>query len=123
MVAPILEQPIDELTRRYAESGKDARLKRREKRQTTGKELRKFYRETYDWLAYQSTPSAVAPLVVGLRLAPRVVMPVYLGAKGAKLFVQASEDGYFGTGPGVGLERTPEIARYEDSAIRTSRII
>ena len=123
MVAPILQGPISELTRRYEEAGRDARAKRRERRQTTGRELREFYRDTYEWLANQSTPEVTGPLVVGLRMAPKLVAPVYLGAKGAKLVATAGAEGYFGSGPGVGLEYTPEIAEYERSALRTSRVI
>ena len=123
MVAPILEHPISELTRRYEEAGRDARAKRRKRRQTTGRELREFYRETYDWLANQSTPEVTGPLVVGMRMAPKLITPIYLGAKLGKLVGTAGAEGTFGSGPVAGLERTPEIARYEDSAIRTSRVI
>ena len=123
MVAPILQGPISELTRRYEEAGRDARGKRRERRQTTGRELREFYRDTYDWLANQSTPEVTGPLVVGMRMAPKLVAPLYLGAKLGKLVGTAGAEGYFGSGPVAGLEYTPEIAEYERSALRTSRII
>jgi len=123
MVAPILQEPINELTRRYEEAGRDARAKRRERRKTTGRELREFYRETYDWLANQSTPEVTGPLVIGMRMAPRLVAPLYLGAKLGKLVGTAGAEGTFGSGPVAGLEYTPEIAEYERTALRGDRVI
>ena len=82
--------------------------------------------EVYEWLAYQSEPKADLPLTIAMRLAPRVVTPVYLGNKLAKGFVSASIDGKFDQGNKriTGLfERTPEIADYERSALGSSRII
>ena len=123
MVAPILQGPISELTRRYEEAGRDARAKRRKRRQTTGRELREFYRETYNWLANQSTPEVTGPLVIGLRMAPKLVAPLYLGAKLGKLVGTAGAEGTFGSGAVAGLEYTPKIAEYERTALRGDRII
>jgi len=123
MVAPILQPVISELTRRYEEAGRDARANRRAKREEQGDKWRKVWRETYEWLAHQSTPEVTGPLVVGLRFAPKLVAPIYLGAKLGKGFATAGAEGTFGTGPVAGLEYTPAIAEYERSALRTSRVI
>ena len=123
MVAPILQPVVSELTRRYEEAGRDARAKRRKKRQTTGRELRKLYRETYEWLANQSTPEVIGPLAIGMRYAPRVIAPLYLGARLGAEVGKAGAEGTFGSGPVVGLEYTPEIAMYEQSALGSSRVI
>ena len=122
MVAPILQQPISELTRRYIN-----RVKKVQKQKDKQKSPRRMWpftwEDVYEELANQSTPEATGPLVVGLRMAPKLVAPLYLGAKLGKVVGTAGAEGYFGSGPVAGLERTPEIARYEDSAIRTSRRI
>ncbi len=123
MVSPVLQGPISELTRRYAEVSKDGREKRRKARKERGQEVRDFYREAYEWLANESTPEVQGPLVVALKLAPRVVAPVYLGAKLGKIVGTAGSEGAFGSGPVAGLDYTPEIAEYERSALGSSRII
>jgi len=123
MVSPVLQGPISELTRRYEEVSKEGRDKRRKARKERGQEVRDFYREAYEWLANETVPEVTGPLVVALRLAPRVVAPVYLGAKLGKLVGTAGAQGKFGSGPGVGLVRTEEIAEYERSALGTSRVI
>jgi len=122
MVAPILERPISDLTRRYIN-----RVKKVQKEKSKQKPPRRLWpftwEDVYEALANQSSPEVTGPLVIGLRMAPKLIAPLYLGAKLGKLVGTAGAEGTFGSGPGVGLERTPEIARYEDSAIGTSRII
>ena len=123
MVSPILQQPISELTRRYEEAGRDARAKRRKERQAQGQKWRNNWKELYEWLSYESTPEVTGPLAIGMRYAPRVVAPIYLGARLGTEIGRAGASGKFGSGPVAGLERTPAIADYEKSALRTSRII
>lgn len=86
-------------------------------------ELRDAAREAYDWLANQKTPAVEGPLSILLRYLPNVVTPVYVGAKLGVAFGKAGSKGTFGSGPVVGLEYTPEIAMYEQSALGSSRII
>jgi hypothetical protein len=86
-------------------------------------ELRDAAREAYEWLANQKTPPVEGPLSILIRYAPKVVTPIYLGARLGYRFGEAGAQGKFGSGPGVGLVRTEEIAEYERSALRTSRII
>jgi hypothetical protein len=123
MVAPILQGPISELTRRYEEAGRDARAKRRKQRQEQGQKWRNNWKELYEWLAYESSPEVTGPLAIGMRLAPRVVGPLYLGAKLGTEVGKAGAEGKFGSGPVAGLEYTPEIAEYERTALRGSRVI
>jgi len=123
MVAPILQPVISELTRRYEEAGRDARAKRRAKREEQGDKWRKVWREAYEWLANESTPEVTGPLAVAFRMAPKAIAPIYLGAKLGYTVGEMGASGVFGTGPVAGLERTPEIAEYERSALRTSRVI
>ena len=122
MVAPILQQPISELTRRYIN-----RVKKVQKEKSKQKPPRRMWpftwEDVYEELANQSKPSATAPLVIGLRMAPKLVAPLYLGAKLAKLVGTAGAAGTFGSGPVAGLEYTPEIAEYERTALGSSRII
>lgn len=86
-------------------------------------ELRDATREAYEWLANQKTPAVEGPLSILLRYLPNVVTPVYVGAKLGVAVGEAGASGTFGSGPAAGLEYTPEIAEYERSALRTSRII
>lgn len=123
MVSPVLQGPISELTRRYQEVSKEGRDKRRKERKERGQEVRDFYREAYEWLANETVPEATGPLVVGLRLAPRLVAPLYLGGKLGKIVATAGAEGAFGSGPVAGLDYTPEIAEFERSALGSSRII
>ena len=85
--------------------------------------IRDAVREAYDWLANQQTPPVEGPLSILLRYAPKVATPIYLGARLGYRVGEAGAKGTFGSGPGVGLDYTPEIAEYERSALRTSRII
>ena len=88
--------------------------------------MRDVAEEIYEWLAYQSQPKAELPLTLAMRYAPRTVTPVYLGSKLAKAFANAAVEGAFDQGnkriSGL-FERTDDIARYEDSAIGSSRLI
>ena len=86
-------------------------------------ELRDAAREAYEWLANQKTPPVEGPLSILIRYAPKVVTPIYLGARLGYRVGEAGAEGKFGTGPVVGLPYTPEIERYERSALRTSRVI
>lgn len=86
-------------------------------------ELRDAAREVYEWLANQKTPPVEGPLSILFRYAPKVVTPIYLGARLGYRVGEAGAKGTFGSGPVAGFERTPEIAAYERSALRTSRII
>lgn len=82
--------------------------------------------EVYEWLAYQSEPKADLPLTIAMRIAPKVVTPIFLGNKLSKGFVQASITGQFDQGNKritSLFQSTPEIDRYERSALRTSRVI
>lgn len=85
--------------------------------------LRDAARETYEWLANQKTPPVEGPLSILLRYAPRVATPIYLGARLGYRVGEAGAEGTFGSGPGVGLDYTPEIAEYERTALGSSRII
>jgi len=123
MVAPILQQPISDLTRRYEETGRDARAKRRAKREEQGDKWRKVWREAYEWLAHGSTPEVTGPLAIAFRMAPKAVAPIYIGGRLGYTVGEMGASGVFGSGPVAGLERTPEIAEYERSALRTSRVI
>jgi len=123
MVAPILERPISELTRRYEERGRDARAKRRKERQAQGQKWRNNWKELYEWLANESTPEVTGPLAIGMRYAPKVVAPLYLGARLGAEVGEAGAKGTFGSGPVAGLEYTPEIAEYERTALRGDRVI
>jgi len=88
--------------------------------------LKDIAEEIYEWLAYQSQPKADLPLTIALRLAPKTVTPLYLGSKLSKAFANAAVDGAFDQGnkriSGL-FERTDDIARYEDSAIGSTRLI
>jgi len=86
-------------------------------------ELRDAVREAYDWLANQQKPPVEAPLSILLRYLPNVVTPVYVGAKLGVAVGTAGAKGTFGSGPVAGLEYTPEIALYEQSALGSSRVI
>lgn len=86
-------------------------------------ELRDGIREAYEWLANKKTPAVEGPLSILLRYLPNVVTPVYVGSKLGLAVGKAGAAGTFGSGPVVGLEYTPEIAEYERSALRTSRVI
>ena len=86
-------------------------------------ELRDAVREAYDWLANQKTPPVEGPLSILLRYLPNVVTPVYVGAKLGVAVGKAGASGSFGLGPVAGLEYTPEIALYEQSALRGDRVI
>jgi hypothetical protein len=86
-------------------------------------ELRDALREAYEWLANQSAPPIEGPLSILLRYLPNVVTPIYVGGRLGSAFATAGASGTFGSGPVAGLEYTPEIAEYERSALRTSRII
>jgi hypothetical protein len=123
MVAPILQGPISELTRRYEEAGRDARLKRRKERQQEGQKWRNNWKELYEWLANESTPEVTGPLAIGMRYAPKLVAPIYLGARLGTEVGKAGAEGTFGSGPVAGLEYTPEIAEYERTALRGDRVI
>jgi hypothetical protein len=123
MVAPILQQPISDLTRWYEEQGRDARRKRRKEREEQGQKWRNNWKELYEWLAFESSPEVTGPLAIGMRLAPRLVAPIYLGAKLGTEVGKAGADGKFGSGPVAGLEYTPEIAEYERTALGSSRVI
>ena len=86
-------------------------------------ELRDAAREAYEWLANQKTPPVEGPLSILMRYAPKQVTPIYLGARLGYQVGKAGSEGTFGSGPVAGLEYTPEIAEYERSALKTSRII
>lgn len=86
-------------------------------------ELREAARDAYEWLANQKTPAVEGPLSILLRYLPNVVTPVYVGAKLGVAVGKAGAAGTFGSGPVAGLEYTPEIAMYEESALGSSRII
>jgi len=86
-------------------------------------ELRDAAREAYEWLANQQTPPVEGPLSILIRYSPKVVTPIYLGARLGYRVGEAGAEGKFGSGPGVGLVRTEEIAEYERSALGSSRII
>ena len=86
-------------------------------------DLRDAAREAYEWLANQKVPAVEGPLSIILRYTPKVVTPIYLGARLGYEFSKAGSAGTFGIGPSVSFERTPEIAEFERSALRTSRII
>ena len=86
-------------------------------------ELRDAAREAYEWLANQKAPAVEGPLSIILRYAPKTATPIYLGARLGYQTAKAGAEGTFGTGPTVGLVRTPEIEEYERSALKTSRII
>ena len=86
-------------------------------------ELRDAAREAYEWLANQKTPPVEGPLSIVLRYLPNIATPIYLGARLGYSFGEAGAKGTFGSGPGVGLDYTPEIAEYERSALGSSRII
>lgn len=85
--------------------------------------LKDAVREAYDWLANQKAPPVEGPLSIVLRYAPKVLTPIYLGTRLGYEFGKAGSEGTFGIGPSVSFERTPEIAEFERSALRTSRII
>lgn len=57
------------------------------------------------------------------RFLPDIAKPIYVGGKFGYEVGKAGASGTFGSGPVAGFERTPEIAAYERSALRTSRII
>jgi len=121
-MATIDRRLIDYASEGYERTGREARANRREKRKKSGASLRATYKEIFDWLANQNEPQTKGPLLVAMRYAPKVVAPVYLGAKLGKGFGTFAADGGFDlgtTGTTAGFERTPEIARYEDSAIRS----
>lgn len=86
-------------------------------------ELRDAAREVYEWLANQKTPPVEGPLSILFRYAPKVVTPIYLGVRLGYRVGEAGAKGTFGSGPGVSLDYTPEIAEYERSALGSSRII
>jgi len=86
-------------------------------------ELRDAAREAYEWLANQQTPPVEGPLSILIRYSPKVGTPIYLGARLGYRVGEAGAEGKLGSGPGVGLVRTEEIAEYERSALRTSRVI
>lgn len=86
-------------------------------------ELRDAAREAYEWLANQKAPPVEGPLSILIRYSPKVVTPIYLGARLGYRTGEAGAKGKFGSGPGVGLDYTPEIAEYERSAFGSSRII
>lgn len=86
-------------------------------------ELRDAAREVYEWLANQKTPAVEGPLSILLRYAPKVATPIYLGARLGYRVGEAGAKGTFGSGPVAGLEYTPEIAMYEQSALGSTRII
>lgn len=82
--------------------------------------------EVYEWLAYQSEPKADLPLTIAMRLAPKVVTPIFLANKLSKGFTQAAVEGKFDQGNKritTLFQSSPEIERYERSALRTSRVI
>lgn len=85
--------------------------------------LRDAAREAYEWLANQKTPPVEGPLSILIRYAPKVVTPIYLGARLGYRVSEAGAAGKFGSGPVVGLPYTPEIAEFERSALGSSRII
>lgn len=85
--------------------------------------LRDAAREAYQWLANQEPPPVEGPLSIILRYTPKVATPIYLGTRLGYEFAKAGSEGTFGIGPAVSFERTPEIAEFERSALRTSRII
>ena len=86
-------------------------------------ELRDAAREVYEWLANQKTPPVEGPLSILIRYAPKVVTPIYVGARLGYRVGEAGAKGRFGSGPSAGLDYTPEIAEYERSALRTTRLI
>lgn len=86
-------------------------------------ELRDAAREAYEWLANQKAPPVEGPLSILIRYSPKVVTPIYVGARLGYRTAEAGAEGRFGSGPVAGLERTPEIAEYERSALGSSRII
>ena len=86
-------------------------------------ELREAAREAYEWLANQKAPPVEGPLSILIRYSPKVVTPIYLGARLGYRVGEAGAEGKFGSGPGVSLDYTPEIAEYERSAFGSSRII
>ena len=86
-------------------------------------ELRDAAREAYEWLANQKKPPVEGPLSILIRYAPKVVTPIYLGARLGYLVGERGAEGGFGSGPVAGLDYTPEIAEYERSALRTTRLI
>jgi len=122
MVAPILQQPISEFTRRYIN-----RVKKVQEEKSKQKPPRRMWpftwEDVYEWLANESTPEVTGPLAIGMRYAPKLVAPIYLGARLGTEVGKAGAEGTFGSGPGVGLVRTEEIAEYERSALGTSRVI
>ncbi len=87
-------------------------------------DLKESLKETYKFL---QDPKKYEPGIgkygILFRFLPEVAKPIYVGAKLGYETGKAGASGTFGSGPVVGLERTPEIAAYERSALRTSRII
>lgn len=86
--------------------------------------LQESLKETYKFL---QNPKKYEPSIgkygILFRFLPEVAKPIYVGAKLGYETGKAGASGTFGSGPVAGLERTPEIAAYERSALRTSRIL
>ena len=87
-------------------------------------ELKEAAKETYKFLQdpKKYKPSA-GKFGIIFRFLPEVAKPIYVGGKLGYEVGKAGASGTFGSGPVAGFERTPEIAAYERSALRTSRII
>lgn len=86
--------------------------------------LKEAAKETYKFL---QDPKKYQPSLgkfgIIFRFLPEIAKPIYVGGKLGYEVGKAGSSGTFGSGPVAGFERTPEIAAYERSALRTSRII
>ena len=86
--------------------------------------LKEAAKETYKFL---EDPKKYQPdagkFGIIFRFLPNIAKPIYVGGKLGYEVGKAGASGTFGSGPVAGFERTPEIAAYERSALRTSRII
>jgi hypothetical protein len=86
--------------------------------------LKEAAKETYKFLQDpQKYKPSVGKFGIIFRFLPDIAKPIYVGGKFGYEFGKAGASGTFGSGPVAGFERTPEIAAYERSALRTSRII
>jgi len=91
---------------------------------SSNSELKEAAKETYKFL---QDPKKYQPSIgkfgIIFRFLPDIAKPIYVGGKFGYEVGKAGASGTFGSGPVAGFERTPEIAAYERSALRTSRII
>ena len=95
-----------------------------ESKKSSNSELKEAAKETYKFLQDPKTYQPnVGKFGIIFRFLPDIAKPIYVGGKLGYEVGKAGAKGTFGSGPVVGLPYTPEIERYERSALRTSRII